>query len=77
MNEQLFTSLLNGGGVLAFAGAIWLSQREILRTLRAIEKVLAKLEERDEYRRELAQTPPLGVPVLAPRRRKHNDTDEE
>lgn len=89
MDQALLTQMLSGGGVLAFAIAVWLGLRDISSTLSETKKEqaellgdikvsLAKLEERSEAqdRRAFAATPPFGVPVQG-RRRKHPDTDEE
>ncbi len=78
MDQTLLTQMLSGGGVLAFAIAVWMQGREHGRILRSIEKVLAKLEERaDQDERSRAATPVHGVPITIHRRRRAPTTEEE
>lgn len=90
MDQTLITAMLQGGGLLAFTIAVWFGQREIARTLADTKKEqaellgdikvsLAKLEERSEAqdRRAFAATPPMGVPVIHPRRRRAPTTEED
>lgn len=46
VDDQNIGAILQGGGVVAFAGAVWFQVREIHKVLERALDILARLEER-------------------------------
>jgi hypothetical protein len=60
MDEQNIGSILQGGGVVAFAGAVWFQVREIHKVLERALDILSRLEERT---RDLPDPPSRRAPT--------------